>query len=91
MTQRLLSIGHGFSGQATERALGPDWQVLGTSRTPGAAAVLWPDGLADALATAIAAEDYALAAVIRDRFADLVGDGAPGEGGPRRRSTDRSS
>ena len=52
MTQRLLSIGHGFSGQATERALGPDWQVLGTSRTPGAAAVLWPDGLAGALATA---------------------------------------
>jgi hypothetical protein len=40
--------------------------------------------LQTALATAIAAEDYALAAVIRDRFADLVGDGAPGEGGPRR-------
>lgn len=52
MTQRLLSIGHGYSGLATERALGAGWQVLGTSRTPGAAPVLWPDGAAAALATA---------------------------------------
>lgn len=52
MMQTLLSIGHGFSGQAIERALGPTWQVLGTSRTKGAAAVHWPDGVAGALARA---------------------------------------
>lgn len=45
----LLSIGHGYSGQATAAALGPDWRVLGTSRTAGAAAVHWPGGLAAAL------------------------------------------
>ena len=47
----LLSLGHGFSGQATEAALGPEWRVLGTSRKPGAA-VLWPDQAAEALAQA---------------------------------------
>ena len=52
MTQRLLSIGHGFSGRATQTALGPGWQVLGTSRRPGAAAVQWPEGVAEALAQA---------------------------------------
>lgn len=52
MTQRLLSIGHGYSGTATAQALGPDWQVLGTSRTFGAADVHWPNGAAQALATA---------------------------------------
>ena len=51
MTQVLLSIGHGYAAQATERALGPDWQVLGTSRRPGAA-VLWPQGAVAALAQA---------------------------------------
>jgi len=51
MTQVLLSIGHGYAGRATEAALGPDWQVLGTSRRPGAA-VLWPDQAALALAQA---------------------------------------
>ncbi|PVH29689.1 SDR family NAD(P)-dependent oxidoreductase [Pararhodobacter oceanensis] len=52
MTYTLLSIGHGFSGRATQAALGPDWQILGTSRTKGAAAVHFPDGLAEALAQA---------------------------------------
>lgn len=52
MKHCFLSIGHGFAGQATERALGADWQVLGTSRTPGAAPVLWPEGAARALASA---------------------------------------
>ena len=47
----LLSIGHGYSGHATEAALGPDWRVLGTSRKPGAA-VLWPDQAGEALAQA---------------------------------------
>lgn len=47
----LLSLGHGFSGQATEAALGPGWRVLGTSRKPGQA-VLWPDQAAEALARA---------------------------------------
>ncbi len=51
MTQVLLSIGHGYAGQATERALGPGWRVLGSSRQPGAA-VLWPDDAANALAGA---------------------------------------
>ena len=49
MTHRLLSIGHGYSGRATENALGPGWQVLGTSRRAGAGTVLWPDGAAEAL------------------------------------------
>lgn len=47
----LLSLGHGYSGRATEAALGPGWRVLGTSRRPGAA-VLWPDQAAAALAEA---------------------------------------
>ena len=47
----LLSIGHGYSGRATEAALGPDWRVLGTSRRPGAD-ILWPDQAAEALAQA---------------------------------------
>lgn len=51
MTATLLSLGHGYAGRATETALGPDWQVLATSRRPGAA-VLWPDGAAAALARA---------------------------------------
>ncbi len=51
MTFTLLSLGHGYAGRATEAALGPDWQVLGTSRRPGAA-VLWPDDAAAALARA---------------------------------------
>lgn len=51
MTQVLLSIGHGYAGRATEAALGPDWQVLGTSRRPGAR-ILWPDQAAQALTQA---------------------------------------
>src|SRR5690606_14306165 len=39
------------SGQATAAALCPGWQVLGSSRRPGAA-VLWPDQAAEALARA---------------------------------------
>jgi len=51
MTQTLLSIGHGYSGRATEAATGAGWRVLGTSRS-GQAAVTWPDGAAQALAQA---------------------------------------
>lgn len=51
MTQRLLSIGHGYSAKATEQALGAGWTVMGTSRSPGAA-VRWPDDIAEALASA---------------------------------------
>lgn len=52
MTQVLLSIGHGYSARATESALGAGWTVLGSSRTPGRAAVTWPQDAATALAQA---------------------------------------
>ncbi|WP_461473075.1 NAD-dependent epimerase/dehydratase family protein [Pararhodobacter sp.] len=48
----LFSIGHGYAGRALEAVLGPEWRVLGSSRRPGAAPVLWPDGAAAALAEA---------------------------------------
>ncbi|MCB1360258.1 MAG: SDR family NAD(P)-dependent oxidoreductase [Rhodobacteraceae bacterium] len=51
MSPVLLSIGHGYSGRATEAALPGGWRVLGTSRQPGAA-VPWPDGAAQAMAEA---------------------------------------
>ena len=52
MTATLLSIGHGYAGRALAHALPPGWTCLGTSRQPGAADVLWPDGTAEALAQA---------------------------------------
>jgi len=52
MKQTLLSIGHGYSGKATAQALGQGWDVLGTSRSKGTAAVHWPDDIAGALARA---------------------------------------
>jgi len=52
MTQTLLSIGHGYAGRALARALPAGWTCLGTSRSPGTAEILWPDGAAEALAQA---------------------------------------
>lgn len=61
MTQVLLSIGHGYSGQATAQSLPPGWSLLATTRDParlgvlrdgGAEPVLWPDQAQQALARA---------------------------------------
>lgn len=51
MENTLLSLGHGYAGQATAAALPPGWGLLATSRRPGAG-VLWPDQAAEALAQA---------------------------------------
>lgn len=61
MSNVLLSIGHGYGGQATARHLPAGWSLLATTRDParlaalrdgGAEPVLWPDQAAPALARA---------------------------------------
>lgn len=41
----LLSLGHGYSARALARRLGPDWRVIGTTRSPETAAALRDEGV----------------------------------------------
>lgn len=44
MTKTLLSFGHGYSARALTRLLGPDWRVIGTTRSEDKAAALLAEG-----------------------------------------------
>ncbi|KPQ06599.1 MAG: NAD dependent epimerase/dehydratase family [Rhodobacteraceae bacterium HLUCCA12] len=70
MEQVLLSIGHGYSAGAIARALGPDWRIFATTRSPERAAdfaraglepVVWTPGGDDAALRAALAEATHLA------------------------------
>ncbi len=45
MSCTLLSLGHGYAARALARRLGPDWRVIGTSRSPDKAATLRDEGV----------------------------------------------
>jgi len=45
VTHRLLSLGHGYSARALAFALGPGWQITGTTRSAEKAAALQAEGV----------------------------------------------
>lgn len=45
MSGTLLSLGHGYSARALARRLGPDWRIIGTTRSPEKAQVLSAEGI----------------------------------------------
>jgi nucleoside-diphosphate-sugar epimerase len=73
--RQLLCFGHGYVAQHLARALGPDWQVTGTSRTqrslPGARIVTWPG---DDILPALGRASHILSSVPPDQGGDPVLD-----------------
>lgn len=45
MSKTLLSFGHGYSAQALARLLGPQWRIIGTTRSEDKAIALMSDGI----------------------------------------------